>query len=379
MKRLLFVIPSLEVGGTTTSLASIIDNLQHLFLIDVIALTHDGNNEVSFAGKILKRDLLVHAYSCNISLAPRWLRPILFIIKIVKRLCIYLHVDLEKSLFRRYINKLDDSYDCVIGFQEGNATRFASLFKHVKKVAWVHCDYSQYMLQGQELMIYINFENIVCVSQYTASKFKDIYPSLSTRVSYIYNLIDTVRVRDLSKSHIEDFQTDKFTIVSIGRIHQVKRFEQIPIIAKKLLDMNCDFRWYIIGPNYSDQIFNRLMNSIEELSVSKYVSYLGNKYNPYSYLAQSDILVTLSYTEACPMIFNEAKVLGIPVLTTDFGSSFEFIDDGINGRIVPLDRVEYVLAELIDSKEAYKRLKIGMSRYDYDNHASIKSLCDIFN
>lgn len=369
MKKILFIIPSLETGGTVSSLSSIINNLQSHLSIDVFALSHDGNREVTFSDRLLKRSFLIHAYNCSLLLESSIIKYAILIIKVVKRICLILHLNIEKIIYQDFIKRQNRQYDYVVGFQEGSSTLFASYYKNVKKIAWIHCDYSKYHKQGKELQIYMGFDRIVCVSKYTGDKFKNIYPSLSNKVLSIHNLLDFQNIQQSSLVNIDDyrFQSNKFTIISVGRLHPVKRFEYIPDIAKALVDRGCDFRWYILGPVSSERVLSDLENAIEANFVSKFVYYLGNKNNPYPYMAESDLLVSLSSTEACPMIFNEARVLGVPILTTDFGSAFEFIDNGKNGIIVPFEKITSTLENLINSPAKVEALKGANDLVDFNN------------
>ena len=56
------------------------------------------------------------------------------------------------------------------------------------------------------------------------------------------------------------------------------------------------------------------MQAISDHSVENEVICLGNKTNPYPYFKVADLLVSTSSSEACPMIFNEAKILNLPVM-----------------------------------------------------------------
>ena len=64
--------------------------------------------------------------------------------------------------------------------------------------------------------------------------------------------------------------------------------------------------------------------------------WLGEKVNPYPYFKDTDQYVCLSELEACPMVFLEAKLFNIPIVTTDFPSAREFVKDG-EGTISPLE------------------------------------------
>ena len=369
MKSILFVIPSLEVGGTISSLSSIIECYKNRYQISVFPIAYEGNLNVEFRDLLLPRRTLVHAYNCTYKNTRGGMRLMAFLFKIIKRIFRFCHYNIETKLYSSLATNFNDKYDVVVGFQEGNATLFASFVSSPHKIAWVHCDYHNYPLSGCEIKIYSRYDDVVCVSKYTADRFKDVYPSLSKKVFHIYNLIDLDRIKSRSLVEIDDpvFKTDKFTLISIGRLHSVKRFECIPQIAKQLVDSNCRFRWYILGPHFSDSIYRELIDSISDNALSEYVFYVGNKTNPYPYLAQSSLLVSLSTTEACPMIFNEAKALGVPILTTDFGSAFEFIDNGKNGIIVPFEKITSTLENLINSPAKVEALKGANDLVDFNN------------
>lgn len=167
--------------------------------------------------------------------------------------------------------------------------------------------------------------------------------------------------------------------MSVGRINVVKRFDKIPSIARFLVDKGCKFRWYIIGHNFADDVYKSLLNSIVSESVEEYVCYLGNKFNPYPYLLNSDLLVSLSSTEACPMIFNEAKVLQVPVLTTDFGSAYEFINEGINGEIKPIEEISFTLYKLITDTKYYNSLLDGMRMSEFTSANTYEALYELLD
>ena len=53
---------------------------------------------------------------------------------------------------------------------------------------------------------------------------------------------------------------------------------------------------------------------------------MGVKQNPYPYLKNSDAMVMSSDFEGYPVVFVEAKILGIPIITTDVSDSKKDID-----------------------------------------------------
>jgi glycosyltransferase involved in cell wall biosynthesis len=208
-----------------------------------------------------------------------------------------------------------------------------------------------------------------------------MYPSLRHKVISIHNLLNTDLINQNSNYSINDklFLNDRFTIISVGRVDPVKRFECIPNIASNLEARGCRFRWFIIGPEYGDKTFMSLKYEIEKYNVENCVIYLGAKKNPYPYFKNADLLVSLSSTEACPMIFNEAKILTLPIVTTDFGSSFEFIKNGESGVIVAFQDMIDTLFSIISNPEYYKSLKQNMSKLKYSNETILSQLRELFS
>ena len=79
------------------------------------------------------------------------------------------------------------------------------------------------------------------------------------------------------------------------------------------------------------------------------------------------------------MIFNEAKILNVPVITTDFGSSYEFIRDGEYGIITTIDAIGDVLFAVISNTGLYEMLKNNMKNLKYSNASIINSLHSLFH
>ena len=241
-----------------------------------------------------------------------------------------------------------DNYDCVISFQESASLPFVAKFSNQKKIAWIHCDYSRIFTNTvDEFAVFSKYCKIVTVSEYTRVSFCKLLPSLESRVVVIYNIMDSNAIIQKSKEQMDDdrFSIEEFTIISVGRISAVKQFNLIPSIASNLKTRGLAFKWYILGGKHEIEPYQKLMQAISDHSVENEVICLGNKTNPYPYFKVADLLVSTSSSEACPMIFNEAKILNLPVVTNNFGSAHEFIVEGQDGQICSLT----VMADVIDN------------------------------
>ena len=127
-------------------------------------------------------------------------------------------------------------------------------------------------------------------------------------------------------------------------------------------------KWYIVGPDVGNQEeYKSLKNNIEKYEVQSQVILLGEMSNPYPYIANADILACTSVSEACPYVINEAKILGTPIVSTNFGSAYEFIEDDKDGIIAPIEKMANAMDKLIDDHELYSRIKKTLGAFEYDN------------
>ena len=86
---------------------------------------------------------------------------------------------------------------------------------------------------------------------------------------------------------------------------------------------------------------------------------LGPKTNAYPYIAKADLYVCTSESESFPLVVNEAKALSVPIITNNFPSVYESVEEGIEGYVVPLDAMPEKIADFMD-----KPLKVPACRID---------------
>lgn len=367
-KRILFVVSTMTTGGINTSLSALYNKLKDLYEIKVFALDYDKTISLGYTEALLPKDKLLDAYHCDYSKADSKDKRYKWCVKFIKRISMLIRFDLQSYIFKRAAKHIERTwkFDVIVSFQEGQPTCFCSYFKNPKKIAWVHCDYIRYYPNAY---VYSNYKKIVFVSNYTKTAFVDKYPEYSTISDYVYNFIDTERIRKLSSEPLENdgFDSSDFTIISMGRIVGLKRFSYIPIIASDLQKKGFKFKWYILGPSFDKNESSLLEENIKKYDVGSCVYWLGNKSNPYPYLKKSSLLVALSTTEACPMMFIEAKILNIPILSTNFGSSYEFICNGEDGVISNIESISYCIGQLIGDNDKYLSIKKKTIDFSYSN------------
>lgn len=380
MKRVLFIVTYLNTGGISRSLQNILNCYDSSkYEVDVYAMVHQGAFKGQFNNcTLLPKNILVEDSVAHLDQQGGISKVISALLKTADKITKYA---VQRYLFRMSGERLlkRKQYDAVIGFSEGLPSLFVSMMNHPNKIGWIHCDYASYLKVGTgrtEEGVYRNLNSVVCVSEYTRSSFVGIYPAMQDKTYAIYNIIDDKMMVEKSKEDVGvPYDKTLFNIVSIGRIDPVKRLSIVPELAKKVMDVGCSFRWYIVGPNGgSPEEYILLKENIKKYQVEGMVVLLGEKKNPYPYIKDANLLVNTSISEACPYVVNEAKILQTPVVCTDFGSAKEFIDYGVNGYYEPIEKMANRIAWLVKNPDELAKLMNNLGSFTYDNNSILKKI-----
>ena len=145
MKKILFIIPNTDLGGTNASLENLYNNLKLEIDISIFSLTkYDKNNKrYNFSEVLLPYDGFLYLFDgvfAQMTLIERFFA---LFVKSLKRLLLKVKPSYIDVIYKLRINKIKnlENYDVIVAFQEGFTTHFTSLIEHNHKVAWIHCNY----------------------------------------------------------------------------------------------------------------------------------------------------------------------------------------------------------------------------------------------
>lgn len=376
-KKLLFILPSFGIGGTTVSTYNIISLLEKEgYECWVMPLQKRGILcELYNNTKQIETPFVIEALSYGgWKEAPSYSKKVF---AIVLRGVRNISNQFEKLLVGKTLNKVisKQGFDTVVACQESITSRLVSYSNCDNKIAWVRCDYNRIFEKNKHKKenFYKEYNSIVCVAEETYKHFIAIYPEYETKTYCIPNPQDSdFLIGRAQQQEIESrFDNSRFTIVSVGRLDPIKRFEHIAYISKQLVEQGHDFRWYIIGDG-SER--DRIKQSIKHNNVGDYVIMLGAKTNPYYYIKNSDLYVCLSLSEACPRVINEAKVLHTPVISTDFDTAYEFIKSEKNGLICKIEDMADNISRMMTDNELMDEFCCNIKEFRFDNSEIIEQL-----
>jgi GalNAc-alpha-(1->4)-GalNAc-alpha-(1->3)-diNAcBac-PP-undecaprenol alpha-1,4-N-acetyl-D-galactosaminyltransferase len=146
-------------------------------------------------------------------------------------------------------------------------------------------------------------------------------------------------------------------IVAVGRLTHQKGFDVLLRAFARIASRFEEWSLVIIGEGDERLSLTRLRG---ELRLDDRVEFVGQTPNVVDWMAHAGLVVQTSRFEGFPNVVLESMGLGAAVISTDCRSGpSDMIEDGVNGRLVPVDDVDTlvdVMAELISRPEERERL-----------------------
>ena len=336
MKKILIVNNNLDMGGIQRSLINLLKAVHGEYDVTLLLFSKSGSllRDVPQDVKIVTPKNAYKMLGLTRSELKRY--PLLFLMKglLIKYTALFSRRSAMKLLgiFQRKIK----GYDTVISYSHlpshkyfGNGCGDFVLDKTVcqNKVCLVHCDYlnSGFMTE-QNNAEYREFDKIACCSDSVKERFVQGAEIDSERVYTLRNFYDL----DIEGyAHDEPYRYDDayINIVTVARLSTEKGIDRA-LDALQAVGRN-DVRYYVIGDG---PLKAELQEKAESTSLAQNIFFLGEQDNPYRYMLGADYLLVPSFHEAAPMVFDEARILGLSVLTTNTTSAMEMVGSE-HGRV----------------------------------------------
>lgn len=395
-KKILFVYPSMIVGGSTTSLLSFINALDpDKYSIDLQLYKNEGPLLDMIPGHV---NLLPEAQLLTGKLS-RITKILKFCFKGYALKAIIKGIKSNSGFFSRSV--LGDfkakelskgnvaKYDYAIGFLEGWSDRFLAWnVNSEKKYAWLHSTFANITNDPEaELSWMKRVDKIVFVADACRESFVEILPDMAEKCVTIENITDDTfiqrRSNRIDESDIEYLRFSSFDglkVITVCRIDiNTKGLDRAIITAKKMKDARLDFIWLIVGDG---EQMEQLKQMIGEAGVDDVLIPVGRRMNPYPFIGAADVMCMLSRYEGKPMVVTESMILNTPVIITEYLSSHDQVNDGVEGFIVPNDDIiaSEKAAHCISNKDVLLRMKDYLSLHKYGNKEYIHKIeKELFN
>lgn len=220
---------------------------------------------------------------------------------------------------------MEEEFDLAVGYLQGAATYY--VMDHVKarkKVVFLHNEYeASGYCPVSDRPYYENTDKIYCVSDYISQGLKEIFPSCRNKVETFYNFADADWVkRRAAEGSAPEIQKRDGTIclLTAARLEYVKAFDVAIKAVAYMKEKGLKAVWYVIGDG---SLHRQLEKEIREQGVEDCFFLLGQKENPYPYMAACDIYVQETRFEGFCTSITEAVLLGKRVVASDCGGNRE--------------------------------------------------------
>lgn len=182
----------------------------------------------------------------------------------------------------------------------------------------------------------------------------------SDRVVHINNFAETeTAIRPVRRADL-DTPGDATVLLALGRLHEAKAFDTL---QKALADVPGIYLW-IAGEGPDREALESLC---ADLGLTDRVRFLGWRDDRAALFEAADICVFSSRYEPFGTVFVQAWAQKRPLITTDAAGPKQYVRDGEDGLVVPVDDIGALAAaikRLAGSRELADRLAInGYRRY----------------
>lgn len=351
MKKILFVINSLTIGGSEKSLVSLLNILDYdKYDVDLLMLKRGEVFEKYVPNKVNILDIpKYYEFLGNKKIKISPFKKMKYIYCRIK-CSIQLRTNRYKKqvinnqqIFyknqKNILEKLDKRYDVAIAYAQGFPTYLvADKINASKKIAWINCDYTATLYDKKmDEGFYDKFNKIIAVSENGKQSIINVNKKYEKKIEVIRDIVDSKLIRKMSKEKIKKFDKKYINILTVARlVITYKGYDILIKTAKLLKKNNYKFKWYVIGDGPDKKEIEKL---IKHYNLSNEIILLGSKSNPYPYMKECDIYVQTSRKEGFGLTVIEAKTLKKPIVCTNFNSAKEIINNNIDGLIVNIDHI----------------------------------------
>ena len=295
-KKLLFILPTLNIGGAEKVTVNILNSLDSKILdINLIVIDSRYKNLESS----INEDVTIK----------------------------YLNITKTRNAFFRLAKEIV-SLNPDIVFSSLNRTNILILiFKLIYpffKVVIREPSMPSVQLQNGYMSTKVKFiikllypfaNKIIAQTKYMKKDIETVYKIDEKKVIAVNNPIDKLYIQNSLKEEQDPFEQykNRFYCVYVGRLSDEKNPLFLIDAFEKVVKKDSRFHLYIVGDGYLKE---DILKSIESKNMNKNIAILGFKSNPYHYIKYSDVVLLCSKWEGMPNVVIESLYLNTPIIST---------------------------------------------------------------
>lgn len=382
MKKIVFVIGNLRVGGVQKALIELLRSIEGVYDISLLCFDKEGSffADVPQSIKVLPTNHLLEltersaSEMRNVGFRYFLLRYILvFIARKISR-------KLAAKVLIKIVGKVDGKYDMAISYAHPMPDSFfcnlgceivLGCIHAKKKTAFIHCNFSEYGGNTEyNRWLLRHFDKIAVVSDSVGKDLISCIPDIEGKVTTVRNCHDYEKIRKMADDNPVVYDHE-INFVTIARLSEEKGLLRCIPAFVTIHNAGKDISWTIVGDGPLKQ---SICDEIKRKNAEEYIMLAGEHTNSYRYIKNADYLLLPSYHEAAPMVFDEAASLGVPILTTETSSAVEMVADRKIGFVCDNseDGIYTAILKLVEKPKN----KISMTISNEEAVTSFMKLCE---
>ena len=285
------------------------------------------------------------------------------------------------KIWSKDITSINKHYDIAIAYIDEAPTYY--VIEKVlanKKIIWNHCDYNLlHHVPSFDEYYYMLADNIVTISDECKKRIIEFFPIINPqKIIVLNNISNGYLIHELSKEYQNDemFNSTKgFKILSVGRLSEAKNYK-LALKAAYILKQKISFTWFIIGEGPLRNELEKLRN---KLGLNN-VYFIGIRMNPYYYMKHVDCMVMSSLTEGKSIAVDEAKIMQLPIVSTNYPTINDNLTNNFNGIITEMtpESLSEGIYTILTNSSLRKKIKDNLSKDYNGNIEEIKKYIDLF-
>ncbi len=378
MKKILFVIRSLEFGGAEKSLVNLLHELPaEQYEIDLLLFKKKG----AFLAQLPPNVRLLETPKALESLfAPLKHAGRYGFIKLIGTACGKLAGKTRKErmafrwrhFYKKVIPILPAQYDVALAYVGTEVLYYvADCVRAAKKYVWIHNDYRTAAYSKKDDIRYFErMDGIVSVSQDCVNALREEFPQFRDKIHLIENITSSAAVRRMAEQYIPTEYGRGCNIVSVGRLSRQKGFDMAVEAAASLKKQGVVFCWYVIGEGDQKE---KLAQMIHQYAVEDCFQLIGTRDNPYPYIKNCTFLAQPSRFEGKSVVLDEAKILEVPILATAYPTVADQIRDGVEGLVTDMtpEGIARGVMQMVSNPQLCDRFRENLAAREYGNQAEV--------
>jgi len=388
-KKVLFIIGSLQSGGVSKSMVSLLNAWDtEKYETSLLLCCKDGDVFSDYLPKniqLIYSPVIEHVMGGFSSV--KWLflhGHILLSIGVLLRLLLS---RISKSLSGELIAKMmptvsDEYYDLVVDYGGQQLLYYmVNKLKAARKVTFFHNDYSKWpYYYSADKKYYPKVDNIFSISKICTDALKRYFPNCADKVLIMENISSPSMIQAHAEEYTDDlrvmlqeYKNDGNNILCTVAHFCRRKGGDFSIEAAEILKkQHVKFKWLFVGKVLEQDLFN----SIKEKGLDEDMIFVGIHSNPYPYIKLSDIYVQPSRFEGKSISLDEAKILCKPIVVTNFSTVGDQFENRKNATICEMNgkALANAIIELIKEPTLQESYREYLETHLIDNSSEVNKL-----